>query len=242
MRLGALLLAVTVASPASAAEDPRVAVLVKQLGTSKDVRVRAQTVLLLGHTGSEAAVRPLCTTLADPEPLVRSAAANALGELRLPAAAACLMARLDEPDATVRIELERARGLSPVPPGALYVSLHPVDDRAGLDGAVVVLADRLLREQLQRFEAVVAPLGEDGRSAAALVKARKLRAFELRLQLLPGGSERGLKVELLVMTYPDQSLKGAWSVRASGGKPESLVKAMLRRVLDDAAADLDWKP
>jgi hypothetical protein len=43
------------------------------------------------------------------------------------------------------------------------------------------------------------------------------------------------------MTYPDQSLKGTWNVKASGGKPESLIKAMVPRVVEDAAADLEWK-
>jgi hypothetical protein len=43
------------------------------------------------------------------------------------------------------------------------------------------------------------------------------------------------------MSYPEQALKGNWSVKASGGKPEKLIHAMVWRVVDDAAGDLDWK-
>ena len=38
-----------------------------------------------------------------------------------------------------------------------------------------------------------------------------------------------------------QALKGSRSVKASGGKPYKLVTAMVNRVVDDAAGDLDWK-
>lgn len=64
--------------------------------------------LLLGQTGSEAAVRPLCGALKDPDPLVRAAAANALGDLRLVAALTCLKASQSEADPAVRSELEHA--------------------------------------------------------------------------------------------------------------------------------------
>jgi hypothetical protein len=50
-----------------------------------------------------------------------------------------------------------------------------------------------------------------------------------------------LKIEMLIMTYPEQALKGSWNVKAAGGKPESLIKAMVPRVVDDAASDLEWK-
>lgn len=243
MRLANVLFVSLVASSAMAAEDARVAIFVKQLTTSKDVRVRAQIVLLLGQTASEAAVRPLCATLKDPEPVVRSASAKALGDLRLAAARACLDSRKDEPDATVRSELEKARAQPTVEPGALYLSLAPVEDGGGgLAPALLELADRSLREKVTAMKAVVAPLVEDQRQVASFVRARNLRAYQLRLQLAPGATERGLRVELLILTYPDQSLKGSWNVKAGGGKPESLVRLMVPRVVDDAATDLEWKP
>jgi HEAT repeats len=237
-------LMVVIASAAWAAEDARVAFLVKQLSTARDPRVRSQTALLLGQTGAEAAVAPLCGLLADVEVVVRGAAVNALGELRLAEGQVCLRDAAAETDPGVRAELQKALAKVPVGAGALYVAVEPVQDKLGTLGEPLVqLAEAVLRDKLAgRFHAALAPANEERRAAVALVKARQLRAFQLRLQLLPGSTERALTVEMLVMTYPEQSLRGTWNVKAAGGKPESLIKAMVPRVLDDAAADLEWKP
>jgi hypothetical protein len=60
------------------------------------------------------------------------------------------------------------------------------------------------------------------------------------VNLLPSASN-GLKLEILVMTYPEQSLQGSWNVKASGAKYENLLKAMVPRVIEDASEDLEWK-
>lgn len=237
-------LVILVASSAFAAEDARVTFLLKQIATTTDVRVRAQTMLLLGQTASEAAVTPLCTALKDQDSLIRASAASALGSLRLPAATDCLKSALGESDSTVRGELEKALSQGSVSNGALYLNIEPVQDKVGgLPDAVVGLADKVMRQKLaETFKASFAPTNEEKKSASALIKARNLKAFQLRLQLLPGSTEKSLKVEMLILSYPDQALKGSWNAKASGGKPESLIKAMVPRVLDDAAADLEWKP
>jgi hypothetical protein len=98
-----------------------------------------------------------------------------------------------------------------------------------------------MREKLNGYGAAFAPANEDKKSAASLIRARKLKGFQLQMQLLPGASEKGLKVEMLIMSYPENALKGSWNVKAAGGKPESLIKAMVPRVLEDAANDLEWK-
>lgn len=231
-----------VSAQALAAEDARVTFLVKQLSGAKDPRVRAQTVLLLGQTGSDAAVAPVCGVLKDGEAIVRSAAASALGELRTEAAMTCLKGALGESDPGVRAAMEKALAQGAIIPGGLYVAVEPVQDKIGdLPSNVVDLADKLMREKLASMGATIAPQNEDKKSAATLIRARKLKGFLLRMQLLPGSSDKGLKVEMLIMTYPDQALKGSWNVKAAGGKQESLIKAMVPRVLDDAAKDLEWK-
>lgn len=243
MRPG-LLVFVLLSSVASAAEDARVTFLSRQLASTRDPRVRAQTVLLLGQTRSAAATPPLCEALKDVEPVVRTAAAGALGELGDDAAVACLRAHQAEPDAAVRAAVTRALAAGAAGPaaGGLYVSLEPVQDKVGgLPAAVVELAEKVMRDKLTALGASFAPAGEDKKSAAALIRAKKLKGYLLRMQLLPGASEKGLKVEMLVMTYPEQALKGTWNVKASGGKQESLIKAMVPRVVDDAANDLEWK-
>lgn len=224
------------------AADPRVALLMKQLGSSKDPRVRAQTIVLLGQTGSDEAVAPLCASLRDGESVIRAASANALGELRLPAARDCLKAALGEADPSVRSAMEKALNAVVVQQGGLYLHVEPTADTGvGLDGSLVNLADALLKQRLSELGAAFAPKGEEKKSAQALIKARALRGYQVRMQLAPGATEKQLKVEMLIMTYPDQALQGSWNVKASGGKPEALIKAMVPKVVEDAAGDLNWK-
>lgn len=227
---------------ASAAEDARVSFLSKQLAGAKDARVRAQTVLLLGQTGSDSAVTPLCGALKDNEAVVRTAAAAALGELRSPSAMTCLKGATGEKDTTVRAAIDKALAQPMVTAGGLYLQVEPVQDKVGgLPDNLIALANQVMRDKLTDLGADIAPPNEDKKSAASLIRVKKLKAYQLRMQLLPGSSEKGLKVEMLIMSYPEQALKGSWNVKAAGGKPETLIKAMVPRVLDDAASDLEWK-
>lgn len=243
MRSGFALWVCLLSSAALAEEDARIPFLLKQLSGAKDPRVRAQTILLLGQTGSDSAVAPVCATLKDGEAVVRSAAASALGEIRSEAAIACIKASMgNESDTGVRAAMSKAAAQGAIASGALYLQVEPVQDKVGdLPGNIMQLADQLMREKLATMGGVIAPKNEDKKSAASLIRARKLKGFQLRMQLLPGTSDKGLKVEMLIMSYPEQALKGSWNVKAAGGKQESLIKAMVPRVLDDAAKDLEWK-
>lgn len=240
MRVAALFL--IGAASTALASDARVTLLAKQLANTKDPRVRAQTVLLLGQTQSDEAVASLCKALTDPESIVRAAAATALGELRSASGMACLKGTTGEPDASVRSAVERALAFPPIKPGGLYVNVEPTADKGlGIDSALLALAHGLLKQNLETLGATIAPPGEEKRAASALIKGRGLRGYQVRLQLGPGATEKQMKVEMLIMTYPEQSLQGSWNVKASGGKPEALIKAMVPKVVDDAAGDLNWK-
>ena len=233
---------VLLSAAAFAEEDARVTFAIKQLAGAKDPRVRAQAVLLLGQTGADGAVPPVCAVLKDPEAIVRSAAASALGEIRSEAAIACLQAAMGESDPGVRAAMVKAVALGALASGALYLQVDPVTaNKIDLSTELVALADKLMREKLSTLGAKIAPPNEDKKSAASLIRARKLKGFQLRMQLLPGSTDKGLQVEMLIMSYPEQALKGSWSVKAAGGKQESLIKAMVPRVVDDAAKELEWK-
>lgn len=243
LRPAFFLLSLLVATPAPA-QDARVAFLAKQLKAAKDPRVRAQTVVILAGTGSAAAVAPLCEAMRDSEVIVRSAAANALGDLRMPEAISCLKGALSEKDPTVRSAIQRALEAKPATggqaPGSLYVSIDPINDKVGVPAEVAQLAQDLLKQKLSSIGASFAPAGESKPQAAGVIKAKKLRGYLLRVNLLPNASN-GLKLEVLVMTYPEQSLQGSWNVKASGAKYESLLKLMVPRLIDDASQDLEWK-
>jgi HEAT repeat protein len=94
-------------------------------------------VLLLGQTGSEDAVRAAVhAQLKDAESIVRAAAANALGELRLESATTCLKSALGESDASVRAAMEKALATpSSLQKGALYLNIEPIS--GGLDTNLV---------------------------------------------------------------------------------------------------------
>lgn len=225
---------------AALAQDARITFLAKQLSTAKDPRIRAQTAVILGGTNNPAAVAPLCQSLKDTEPVVRAAAAGALGELRLPEALACLKGALGEADATVRAALAKALTGGPKT-GGLYINVEPITDKVGnLNPEVLKLTDELIRAKLTDLGAAFAPPGEAKPAAQALVKSKQLKSYQVRTNLLPHGSN-GLKIEMLIMTYPDQALQGSWNVKASGAKFESLLKVMVPRVIDDAANELEWK-
>ena len=240
MRPVALLLCV-LSAVAFGEEDARVTFLVKQLAGAKDPRVRTQTVLLLGQTGSESAVAPVCGVLKDGESVVRSAAASALGELRSEAALICLKGAMGESDPGVRAAMAKALAQGAITAGGLYLQVEPIQNKSDVGSDILALADQVMREKLSTLGANIAPQNEDKKSAASLIRAKKLKGFLLRMQLLPGSSDKGLKVEMLIMSYPDQALKGSWSVNAAGGKQEKLIKAMVPRVVDDAAKELEWK-
>ena len=245
LRLALFLVLFLLGSPALA-EDARVSFLARQLKAAKDPRVRAQTVVILGGTASPAAVVPLCDALRDEEVVVRAAAANALGGLALSEGAACLKAALGEKDPSVRAAIVRALEVKPaaatvaVAPGSLYMSIEAINDKVGVTAEVAQLANDLLKQKLTSIGASFAPPGESKPQAQMVIKARKLRGYLLRVNLLPN-TGNGLKLEILVMTYPEQSLQGSWNVKASGAKYESLLKVMVPRVIDDASEDLEWK-
>ncbi len=243
MRPALALTALFFASAAGAQADARMAFLTRQLSSARDPRARAQTALVLGASKSPAAVAPLCAALKDPEALVRSAVARALGDLKDSSAASCLKSAAGDSDGDVRAAIAKALEATAGPAGpvagGLYVAIAPIVDKTnGQSAEVLRLTDELLRAKLAKLGAAFAPAGEDRAAAAALIRSRKLKGWLLRLQLLSAGN--GLKVSLLCLTYPDQSLKGDYSVKASGAKPPELLKVMVPKVVDDAADDLEW--
>lgn len=235
---------VLLAAPVAFAQaDARMRFLARQLSSAKDPRVRAQTAVVLGASEDPAAVPPLCGALKDPEPVVRSAAAKALGDLQLSSALACLQKSRGEANSDVRLAIAKAieQLERPAAGPSLYVAIAPVVDKSGaLSSDALRMAEELLRARLSKLGAIFAPPGESKASAQALIRARKLRGWMVRMQFQPHAGN-GLKVNLLCLTYPEQALKGDYAVKASGGKAVDLIRAMVPRVVEDAAEDLEWR-
>lgn len=145
-----------------------------------------------------------------------------------------------QPDPALVAMVKSAGPVSPAPApvGGLYLHLDP---GASPSPETAQLADKALHAKLDAFAATYAPADEDKKAALAAMKANHLKGYELRMSLEPGEAANALKVQLLVMSYPEHALKGSWSVKAAGGKPEKLIAALVNRVIDDAAGDLEWK-
>jgi hypothetical protein len=237
LRPGIFVLALLLAASAFG-EDARVKVLKKQLSSAKDARLRAQIYTLLGKTGTPDAVGPLCEGLSDGEALVRSAAAGGLGELKASEGLDCLKRAKDDPDSSVRKAVERAIE-SNRPSGGLYVAIN-IANEASAPGDVVSLARDLLKTELAKVGATIAPEGETESQAKVVVKSGGYNGYLLNATLRPNGAS-GLKLEILIMTWPAKALQGNWNVKAAGGKHEAQLKAMVPKVVTDAAYDLDWK-
>jgi hypothetical protein len=238
LRPGIIVSALLVAASAFA-DDARVKILTKQLNSAKDARLRSQVCQLLGKTQSPDAVLPLCSALNDAEPIVRSAAAGALGTLGASDGINCLKAAKDDPDSSVRRAVELAL-LANRPAGGLYIAIDPINNEVASVGSEVVgLARDLLKRKVSEM-GTLAPEGESEAQANAVISKNGFKGFLLKTNLKSNGSS-GLKLEILIMTYPGKALQGTWNVKAAGGKYEAQLKAMVPKVVNDAAEDLDWK-
>jgi hypothetical protein len=68
-----------------------------------------------------------------------------------------------------------------------------------------------------------------------VLQAQRLQGFVLVPELQAVG-DKGMRMKLLCLSYPEQNLLGEIEVRASGGKPADLVKALAPRAVSEVAA------
>jgi HEAT repeat protein len=231
------------AGGAAADADARLAFLVRQLTSAQDPRARVQAALTLGATEDAAALGPLCTALGDSEALVRAAVARALPSLRDPAALDCLVGHGEDPDALARAEVARAilalrevKGRRP----KVYVAVTPVVDDSDppADAALLALARARLVSRLQWMGAQVAPEAEDPAAVHATLARAQARGFQVRTRLARRGSE--VAVVMVCLSYPEQEVLGEVTGRASGGRPEDALKALVPRLLQDLSTTFEW--
>lgn len=224
-----------------AQSDARIAFLSRQLKSAKDPRARAQTAIILGASQDARAVAPLCGALADIEPLVRVAAANALGGLPVATALACLEQRRNDPDAEVAAAITRALGqlsTSLSRRSAVYVALEVANAGSSLTREDMGQVESRLRDKLVSAGAILAPAHETHAEAQKVLQERQVKGYLLMTEVLPNGSS-GFKLKLLCMTYPERALRGQVSVKGSGPMSK-LIPALVSRAVDDSAHECGW--
>jgi hypothetical protein len=245
MRLlpSALLLLLLAPCAALAQGDSRIAFLQRQLTQGKDPRTRSQAALVLGATEDPEAVPVLCGGLKDASELVRAAAAKSLEKLLEPSALACLQAHKAEVDATVKAAVGAAvtalkayEARRPV----IYVAMDTLKDRTGkLPADLVKATEARLRSRLVRRGAKLAPAKESKAAAKGTLKKLGVSGYRITPEIQATESG-GLRVHIVCMTYPEQSLMGQVDVNAAGAQPGDLLKALVPKAVEEAAETFEW--
>lgn len=117
-----------------------------------------------------------------------------------------------------------------------FVMVYPATTTNEALNELLPAATAQLRAALSRYAVELAPEGTNEAPEAA--RARRAEGFGLQVVLSTSGE--GLRVGLLVTSWPNQGLRGSWDTTASGPPPAELLEAALPRSLDDAAGDLGW--
>jgi len=92
--------------------------------------------------------------------------------------------------------------------------------------------------RLQWMGAQVAPEAEERSVARANLTQAQLRGFQIRARLARRGSE--VAVVMVCLTYPDAQVLGEVTGKASGGRPEDALRALVPRLLQDLASTFEW--
>jgi hypothetical protein len=244
MRFRVVVLA-TLAAHSAWAADARIEFLAKQLSQASDPRARAQAALALGATNDRDAIPPLCKGLDDSAEIVRLSGAKALGQLANLSSLDCLKRHASDSSTDVRDAVQRALAAldsqqTRSGTGAVYVSIEPVLDKQDRPNpAWVKLAEERLHAALGAMGVTLAPPGETKAAAASVVRGRHMKGFALNPELHTYPPS-GLRMSILVLTYPDHSILGEVSVKASGAGPPDLIRALAPKVIQEAAETFDW--
>jgi hypothetical protein len=216
--------------------DARVAYLSKQLAEAEDLRLRMQLVVALGAISAEEVVTPLCGALRDREPLVRQAAIKSLSRLRYFSRLSCLESALADSHTAVRNEAIRALQLAARRlTGYWFVitDARPSPGKNPVDN--VFIAKQILHSKLGGMGAHVTQ-----EKARAFGRAPMDKRYKLQMKASQKGES--LKLEMLVMAFPSQSLKASFSVQAQGKSAvaSKVLEKMVQKLLEEAVDELKW--
>lgn len=229
-------------SLAFAQVDAQVAAWSRQLATGKDPQARSRAAQRLGASEDPEAVRSLCTALEDPSEAVRVEAAHALEKLQEVSGLDCLQAREAEADEVAKAAIAEAiRTLQDFKARApsRYVAMEVKDRQGVLSPELVRFTEQRIARGLVQGGAQLAPKGETKAAARGVLQKRGIPGFLLMVEVQPAEDD-GLRLTVVGLRYPDRSLLGQVEVRASGAEHAELLKALIPRIIEDAAETFEW--
>jgi hypothetical protein len=235
-----VLLVLLVLSTPAVAADARFGFWSKQLATAGDPRVRLQSAVGLGMLGDVAAVPILCKALSDKDDIVKIAAAKSLDAIGDFSAIGCLKAAATPTggaNAAITAAYKSLEAAKTNPP-KLYVYVAPTENKADLDTDAMALVQDRLKARLGRMGAIFAPADEPKANATKVMKSKRLQGVMVMTTVEKYGS--GLQLTLVGMSYPDKSIKGQITVKASAGKPADIIRALVPKAVEDAAETFEW--
>ncbi len=223
--------------------DAQTLSLSRQLGQGDTPKARSQAALSLGASEDPEALKPLCEGLKDPSEQVRAAAAQALGKLKEVAALECLKARKGETDAAAKAAIQTSlkvlQEFKDKRP-RLYVFLTGVKDKTGqLKPEVTRSAEARMRRKLTQMGALLAPAKESKAVVQGVLRKHGIQGYQLQAEIHETESG-GLRVTMVCIGYPDQTLLGDVELQASGARPEELLKVLAPRIIQEAAETFEW--
>jgi len=210
--------------------------LSRQLAQAEDLRQREQLVVALGGIAKEEVVVPLCRAVRDKEPLVRQAAVKSLARLPYFSRLPCLESAMADSNKAVRneaIEALQWAGRRLANYGFVLEDAQPSLKKSPVDNLSIAM--QILRSQLSNMGAHVAQ-GKERTFKQPSIDKR----YKLRLKAFQEGES--LKLEMLVMTFPKQSLKAHFSVQARGKtvSVSKVLEKMVQKLIEEAMEELKW--
>ena len=223
--LSAVVLALLASRTASA--QPKTSMLVEQLRSNEDYRVRTQAALALGASADDAAVQPLCTAVnGDGNSSVRIAAAAALGKLGKSSGLPCLKtAEGKETTASVKTQIQKSIGslnaggaAAPPPPGPdskYYVAIQVTNKTTRPAPDIESIVRPAMQSKLLGKKGyAVAPKTETVQQGGQVVKGKNLKGYFLIATVEPPlyqGGNLTQVVRVSMWTYPGKALQGEFS-------------------------------
>ncbi|MCL2179339.1 MAG: HEAT repeat domain-containing protein [Proteobacteria bacterium] len=225
--------------------EARVDHLSKRLVEAKDIRLKVLLIVELGSISKEEVVSPLCRALRDRAPLVRQAAVKSLSRLHYFSRLPCLELAMRDSNANVRSEAAQALQLAGSRLGDYFFVLTNAELSSKRDLEERGLLPTVMQVLHSKLGNMGAHVVREKRGGAKQILQDRVfkqtpRDQRYKMQVKASQGSEFLRIEILLMTFPRQSLKASFSVRTRGKSSAKVLERMVQRLLEEAIEEMKW--